>query len=57
MIMLRNVYLVGANIIDFYEDNYNFHVIYSVLTFMHIEDKEKTFNNIKRYRKQLCNYY
>lgn len=57
MIMLRNVYLVEANIIDFYEDSYNFDVIYSVLTFMHIEDKEKAFNNIKRYRKQLCNYY
>lgn len=49
--MYKNVDLIEANILDFYEDSYRFDVIYSVLTFMHIEDKEKAFNNIKKLLK------
>lgn len=47
----KNIDLLEMNILDFNKTNEPFDIVYSVLTFMHIDDKEKAFENIKELLK------
>ena len=47
----KNVDLLEMNILDFNKSKEPFDIVYSVLTFMHIDDKEKACKNIKELLK------
>lgn len=47
----KNIDLLEMSILDFNKTSEPFDIVYSVLTFMHIEDKEKACKNIKELLK------